>query len=168
MVVKRWFSFVIMQCFCTTLPCYGSSVPGREKKRKKNVRSAVKSRFLIVSLCSFTARFCHISPLTKNYCPYTVLNLSPPACQQLLLPMHLSQNSFIYVSKLNRIWSTFCKTSAINLCRTIGEITNFSVELWWYIVGQPLSLVFKLHKFTTSKNFRKIYDCSGVNFSSVF
>ena len=100
-----------------------------------------------VKLCKFTAsvsadltKIFHISPLTTSYRPCTFSNLLRPVCQPLLPLRHFSLISSIFVLNLNQIHSSFCKTYALNFCKISGEITNFSGELWWFVVSSLLTL----------------------------
>ena len=123
-------------------------------------------RWNAMKLCKFTARVSgeltkihHSLPLITSYRNCTDSNLSPPACQPLLLPLRqFSLTSTIFVLILNQIHSPLWKTYALNFCKISGEITNFSGEMWWMrwnYVSSPLTLVVKLHKFTAEKKFQK-------------
>ena len=56
------------------------------------------------------------SPLITSYRSYTVLKLSPPACQRHIVPLrHLSIIARLIVSTLNQINSDFCKMFTVKL-----------------------------------------------------
>ena len=121
--------------------------------------------------CGELTKIHHISPLALRYCPYTDSNLSTPACQPLILPLHhFSLKSSIFDLNLNQIHSPLCKTYSSNFCTISGEITVFSgviVWMWWNYVSSPLTLVVNLHKFTALKSSKKMYVYSWANFACV-